>query len=173
MTLAKESPSAALAGSAPRSGRGGRRFKSCQSDRHSADSRLRTVTGCVTEIPPERATPPNASSSQGLLAVDFFRAGIGLWFCALIGRPTMPRSRVDQMARLPQAMAKVRERVLINQTSSAVGRRNRYLTQQAHRCAATRRAQVSQRYFGTFSEAERSPHRMELSVQASGAVATD
>jgi hypothetical protein len=100
MTLAKESPSAALAGSAPRSGRGGRRFKSCQSDRHSTDSRLRTVTGCVTEIPPERATPPNASSSQGLVAVDFFRAGIGPWFYALIGRPTMPRSRVDQMARL-------------------------------------------------------------------------
>jgi hypothetical protein len=35
---------------------------------------------------------------------------------------------------------------------------------------ATRRAQVSQRCFGIFSEAQTSPHRMELSVQASGAV---
>jgi hypothetical protein len=50
-------------GSAPRSGRGGRRFKSCHSDQHLADSRLLTVTGCVTETPPERATPPKPSHS--------------------------------------------------------------------------------------------------------------
>jgi hypothetical protein len=43
-------------GSAPRSGRGGRRFKSCHSDQHLADSRLPTVTGYVTETQPERAT---------------------------------------------------------------------------------------------------------------------
>ena len=54
-----------------------------------------------------------------------------------------------------------------------VGRKNRYFTQRAHKCGATRQAQVSQRRFGTLSEAETSPHRMELSVQASGAVATD
>jgi hypothetical protein len=38
-----------------------------------------------------------------------------------------------------------------------------YVTQQAYKCGATRRAQVSRRSFGVLSEAETSPHRMELS----------
>jgi cardiolipin synthase len=42
----------------------------------------------------------------------FFEPWIGLLLYALIGRHTMPRSRVEQMARLPQVMAKVVERVL-------------------------------------------------------------
>jgi hypothetical protein len=58
-TIHAATRSVARSGSAPRSGRGGRRFKSCHSGQHLADSRLRTVTGCVTDTPPERATHRN------------------------------------------------------------------------------------------------------------------
>src|ERR1700759_2567005 len=54
--------------------------------------------------------PPAAA--KGWLLLIFFEPWIGLLLYALIGRPTMPRWRVQQMARLPRAMAKVRERVL-------------------------------------------------------------
>jgi cardiolipin synthase A/B len=60
-------------------------------------------------IVPFRRTP---AAAKGWLLLIFFVPWIGLLLYALIGRPTMPRSRVEQMARLPQAMAKVRERVL-------------------------------------------------------------
>jgi hypothetical protein len=58
---------------------------------------------------PFRRTP---AAAKGWLLLIFFEPWIGLLLYALIGRPTMPRSRVEQMARLPGAMAKVRERVL-------------------------------------------------------------
>lgn len=58
---------------------------------------------------PLRRSP---AAAKGWLLLIFFEPWIGLLLYALIGRPTMPRSRVEQMARLPRAMAKVRERVL-------------------------------------------------------------
>ena len=60
-------------------------------------------------VVPFRRTP---AAAKGWLLFIFFLPWIGLLLYALIGRPTMPRWRVEQMARLPQAMAKVRERVL-------------------------------------------------------------
>jgi len=60
-------------------------------------------------VVPFRRTPATA---KGWLLLIFFEPWIGLLLYALIGRPTMPRSRVEQMARLPLVMAKVRERVL-------------------------------------------------------------
>ena len=60
-------------------------------------------------VVPFRRTP---AAAKGWLLLIFFEPWIGLLLYALIGRPTMPRSRVEQMARLPQVMAKVRERVL-------------------------------------------------------------
>jgi cardiolipin synthase len=60
-------------------------------------------------VVPFRRTP---AAAKGWLLLIFFVPWIGLLLYVLIGRPTMPRSRVEQMARLPQAMAKVRERVL-------------------------------------------------------------
>ena len=60
-------------------------------------------------VVPFRRSP---AAAKGWLLLIFFEPWIGLLLYALIGRPTMPRSRVEQMARLPQAMAKVRERVL-------------------------------------------------------------
>jgi cardiolipin synthase len=52
------------------------------------------------------------SAAKGWLLLIFFEPWIGLLLYALIGRPTMPRSRVEQMAKLPSVMAKVIERVL-------------------------------------------------------------
>jgi cardiolipin synthase A/B len=60
-------------------------------------------------VVPFKRTP---AAAKGWLLLIFFQPWIGLLLYALIGRPTMPRWRVEQMARLPQAMAKVRERVL-------------------------------------------------------------
>jgi cardiolipin synthase len=60
-------------------------------------------------VVPFRRTP---AAAKGWLLFIFFLPWIGLLLYALIGRPTMPRWRVERMARLPQAMAKVRERVL-------------------------------------------------------------
>jgi cardiolipin synthase A/B len=60
-------------------------------------------------VVPFRRTP---AAAKGWLLLIFFEPWIGLLLYALIGRPTMPRSRVEQMARLPQVMAEVRERVL-------------------------------------------------------------
>ena len=65
-------------------------------------------------VVPFRRSP---AAAKGWLLIIFFEPWIGLLLYALIGRPTMPRSPVEQMARLPQAMAKVRERVL-NLTAS-------------------------------------------------------
>src|SRR6516164_5381944 len=60
-------------------------------------------------VVPFRRTP---AAAKGWLLFIFFLPWIGLLLYALIGRPTMPRWRVEQMARLPQVMAKVVERVL-------------------------------------------------------------
>ena len=60
-------------------------------------------------VVPFRRTP---GAAKGWLLLIFFEPWIGLLLYALIGRPTMPRSRVEQMARLPLVMAKVRERVV-------------------------------------------------------------
>jgi cardiolipin synthase len=60
-------------------------------------------------VVPFRRTP---AAAKGWLLLIFFEPWIGLFLYALIGRPTMPRWRVEQMARLPQVMAKVVERVL-------------------------------------------------------------
>ena len=60
-------------------------------------------------VVPFRRTP---AAAKGWLLLIFFEPWIGLLLYALVGRPTMPRSRVEQMARLPHALAKVRERVL-------------------------------------------------------------
>ncbi len=60
-------------------------------------------------VVPFRRTP---AAAKGWLLLIFFEPWIGLLLYALIGRPTMPRSRVEQMARLPEALARVRERVL-------------------------------------------------------------
>lgn len=60
-------------------------------------------------VVPFRRTP---AAAKGWLLLIFFEPWIGLLLYVMIGRPTMPRMRVEQMARLPQAMSKVRERVL-------------------------------------------------------------
>jgi cardiolipin synthase len=60
-------------------------------------------------VVPFRRTP---AAAKGWLLLMFFEPWIGLLLYALIGRSTMPRSRVEQMAKLPQVMAKVAERVL-------------------------------------------------------------
>jgi cardiolipin synthase len=52
------------------------------------------------------------AAAKGWLLLIFFEPWIGLLLYAMIGRPTMPRSRVERMAKLPEVMAKVRERVL-------------------------------------------------------------
>jgi cardiolipin synthase len=60
-------------------------------------------------VVPFRRTP---AAAKGWLLLIFLEPWIGLLLYALIGRPTPPRFRVEQMARLPEAMAKVREHVL-------------------------------------------------------------
>src|SRR6201995_4138156 len=55
---------------------------------------------------------PPPAAAKGWLLLIFFEPWIGLLLYVLIGRPTMPRWRVQQMAKLPQAMAEIRERVL-------------------------------------------------------------
>src|SRR4051794_26275125 len=60
-------------------------------------------------VVPFRRTP---SAAKGWLLLIFFEPWIGLLLYALIGRPTMPRARIAQMARLPEAMAAIRERAL-------------------------------------------------------------
>ena len=60
-------------------------------------------------VVPFRRSP---AAAKGWLLLIFFEPWIGLLLYVLIGRPTMSRWRVQQMAKLPQAMAKIRERVL-------------------------------------------------------------
>src|SRR6516164_3381675 len=60
-------------------------------------------------VVPFRRSP---AAAKGWLLLIFFEPWIGLLLYVLIGRSRMPRTRVEQMARLPQVMAKVRERVL-------------------------------------------------------------
>src|ERR1700760_2431712 len=60
-------------------------------------------------VVPFRRSP---AAAQGWLLLIFFEPWIGLLLYVLVGRPTMSRWRVQQMAKLPQAMAKIRERVL-------------------------------------------------------------
>jgi cardiolipin synthase A/B len=60
-------------------------------------------------VVPFRRTP---AAAKGWLLLIFIQPWIGLLLYALIGRPTMPRWRVEQMARLPEAAAKAREQVL-------------------------------------------------------------
>jgi len=52
------------------------------------------------------------AAAKGWLLLIFFEPWIGLLLYVLIGRSRMPRTRVEQMARLPQVMAKVVQRVL-------------------------------------------------------------
>jgi len=68
-----------------------------------------TIRLVMLAVVPFRRTP---AAPKGWLLLIFFEPWIGLLLYALIGRPTMPRWRVQQMAKLPQAMAKIRERVL-------------------------------------------------------------
>src|SRR3974390_22736 len=60
-------------------------------------------------VVPFRRMPATA---KAWLLLIFFEPWIGLLLYAVIGRATMPRSRVERMAKLPQVMAKVVERVL-------------------------------------------------------------
>ncbi|QIO34894.1 cardiolipin synthase [Bradyrhizobium sp. 1(2017)] len=60
-------------------------------------------------VVPFRRTP---AAAKGWLLLIFFEPWIGLLLYVLIGRATMPRPRIEQMARVPQALAKVRERLL-------------------------------------------------------------
>ncbi|MBR0795057.1 cardiolipin synthase [Bradyrhizobium jicamae] len=68
-----------------------------------------TIRLVMLAVVPFRRSP---AAAKGWLLLIFFEPWIGLLLYVLIGRPTMSRWRVQQMARLPQAMAKVRERVL-------------------------------------------------------------
>ena len=52
------------------------------------------------------------AAAKGWLLLIFFEPWIGLLLYVLIGQSRMPRTRVEQMARLPQVMAKVVQRVL-------------------------------------------------------------
>ena len=67
------------------------------------------IRSVMLAVVPFRRTP---AAAKGWLLLIFFEPWIGLLLYALIGRPTMPRARVEQMARLPQVMAEVRARVL-------------------------------------------------------------
>jgi cardiolipin synthase len=60
-------------------------------------------------VVPFRRTP---AAAKGWLLLIFFEPWIGLFLYLLIGRPTMPRWRREQMTRLPQVMAEVVERLL-------------------------------------------------------------
>jgi cardiolipin synthase len=60
-------------------------------------------------VVPFRRAP---EAAKGWLLLIFFEPWLGLLLYLLIGRPKMPRWRVQQMARLPHVMAKVRERLL-------------------------------------------------------------
>src|SRR5436190_22345398 len=68
-----------------------------------------TIRAVMLAVVPFRRTP---AAAKGWLLLIFFEPWIGLLLYAVIGRPTMPRSRVEQMARLPKVMATIRERVL-------------------------------------------------------------
>jgi cardiolipin synthase len=68
-----------------------------------------TIRLVMLAVVPFRRTP---AAAKGWLLLIFFEPWIGVLLYAMIGRPRMPRSRIEQMARLPQALAKVRERVL-------------------------------------------------------------
>jgi cardiolipin synthase len=76
-----------------------------------------TIRLVMLTVVPFRRTPATA---KGWLLLIFFEPWIGLLLYALIGRPTMPRWRVQQMAKLPQAMAKIRERVLTHPNISVL-----------------------------------------------------
>src|SRR3954471_16679252 len=60
-------------------------------------------------VVPFRRSP---AAAKGWLLLIFFEPWIGLLLYVLVGRPTMSRWRVQQMAKLPQAMAEIRERML-------------------------------------------------------------
>jgi cardiolipin synthase len=60
-------------------------------------------------VVPFRRSP---AAAKGWLLLIFFEPWIGLLLYVLIGRPTMSRWRVQQMAKLPKANPKIRERVL-------------------------------------------------------------
>src|SRR6516165_3398973 len=59
-------------------------------------------------VVPFRRTP---AAAKGWLLLIFFEPWIGLILYFLIGRPPLPPWRMEQTARLPQAMAKVVERL--------------------------------------------------------------
>jgi cardiolipin synthase len=52
------------------------------------------------------------AAAKGWLLLIFFQPYISLLLCFLIGRPTIPRWRIEQMARLPKVMADVVDKVL-------------------------------------------------------------
>src|SRR6478672_3885316 len=76
-----------------------------------------TIRLIMLAVVPFRRSP---AAAKGWLLLIFFEPWIGLLLYALIGRPTMPRWRVQQMAKLPQAMAKIRERVLTHPNISVL-----------------------------------------------------
>ena len=57
-------------------------------------------------VVPFRRTP---AAAKGWLLLIFFEPWIGLVLYFLIGRPTLPRWRREQIAKIPQVMGKVRE----------------------------------------------------------------
>ncbi len=57
---------------------------------------------------PFRRTP---AAAKGWLLLIFFEPWVGLLLYLLIGRAKLPRSRTEQLAKLPQAMAKVVSRL--------------------------------------------------------------
>jgi cardiolipin synthase len=59
-------------------------------------------------VVPFRRTP---AAAKGWLLLIFFEPWVGLLLYLLIGRATLPRWRTEQIAKLPQAMGKVLERL--------------------------------------------------------------
>src|SRR5262249_58549617 len=60
-------------------------------------------------VVPFRRTP---AAAKGWLLLIFFEPWIGLLLYLLIGRAKLPRWQREQLAKLPQAMAKVVERLV-------------------------------------------------------------
>jgi hypothetical protein len=78
--------------SAPRSGRGGRRFKSCHSDQHLADPETASPTVCPTDIFVERV-------SRRALARLFVRRYLRATLVAIpTNRKEKPRNRLNPAA---------------------------------------------------------------------------
>jgi cardiolipin synthase len=67
-----------------------------------------TIRVIMLATVPFRRTP---AAAKGWLLLIFFEPWIGLVLYLLIGRPTLPRRRIERISRLPQVMSRVLDRL--------------------------------------------------------------